>query len=94
MITRYLFWAEAAELEYTDEFHAHITFESCEHGLRCDISLCNDEDELFIGTIISKEYDMDDTHQYAENMLSDKDYCLSVWRHHHKRKKKGSNATR
>ena len=33
MITRYLYWEEAAELEYTDEFHAHITFESCEHGL-------------------------------------------------------------
>ena len=94
MITRYLYWEEVAELEYTDEFHAHITFESCEHGLRCDISLCNDDDEIIIGTIISREYDMQMSHVYSENMLSDKEYCLSVWRQHHKRKKKRSNVTR
>lgn len=94
MITRYLYWEEVAELEYTDEFISRIAFKSCKHGLRCDIFLCDDNDEIIIGTIISKEYDMDDTHQYAENMLSDKEYCLSVWRQHHKRKKKRSNVTR
>ena len=94
MITRYLYLEEVAELEYTDEFISRIAFKSCKHGLRCDISLCDDDDEIIIGTIISREYDMQMSHTYAENLLSDQNFCLSAWRQHHKRKKKRSNVTR
>ncbi len=96
MITRYLFWAEVLELEYTDDFHAHVTFKSTEHGLRCEISLCDGEgdEELVIGTIISKEYDMEASHDYAVNMLEDEDFCFNAWRQHSKRRRKRKNAAR
>lgn len=96
MTTRFLFFAEGIELDYTDRFHAHITQKSTEHGLRCEIALCDGEcdNEIVIGTIISKDYDMEATHQYAENMLNDREYCLDVWREHCRRRRKRYNAAR
>lgn len=96
MTTRFLFFAEGIELDYTDRFHAHITQESTEHGLRCEISLCDGEgnNEIVIGTIISKDYDMEATLQYAKNMLSNEEYCLDAWKDHCRRKRRRSNAAR
>ena len=37
--------------------------------------------KLCIGSILTKEYNISEAHEYAMNMLSDEDYCDSVWEH-------------
>ena len=85
MITRYIFNAEAVELEYTDKFHGLIEYKTTEDGLRFDVYLVdndNFDNRHHIGTIINSEYDIEDCHDYCENMLDDEDYCKSVWKNY------------
>lgn len=90
MKTRYFYTLKVIELDYAKDYHAHIEYEAThEHGLRCEISLADNEDdsELVIGTITTGG-SMEDCEVYAFNMLSDEDYCSSVWKEHIKRRNK------
>ena len=85
MITRYIFNAETVELEYTNKFHGLIEYKTTEDGLRFDVYLVdndNFDNRHHIGTIINSEYDIEDCHDYCENMLDDEDYCKSVWKNY------------
>lgn len=94
MITRYFYQNECIELEYTDKFHSHVELESGPYGLTCTVSLANDndEDELIIGNLVSKEYDRCNCYNYSRSLLSDEEYCLGVWTDYIKRKKKNHAA--
>ena len=88
--TRYFYTLKVIELDYAKDYHAHVEFETYEHGLRCEISLADNEDdsELVIGTITTKDGSMEECQNYAISMLSDEDYCSSVWQEHTKRRNK------
>ena len=90
METVYFFWTEYIKFDYTDMFLAQIEFESTEErGLHCQIFLVekNGDSKYKIGGISSPEYDMDMMHQFAQNLISRKDYLLSMWRKHHRKNK-------
>lgn len=76
--------AEVIELDYTEEFLAVIDMYSSEYGLKCDVQLQSTESEVtkIIATATSKNYDIDDIHEYAMNVLRDENYCKDVWAHH------------
>ena len=83
MITRYIFNAEAVELEYTDKFHGLIEYETTKDGLRFDVFLVDNDDfddRHHIGTIINSKYDIVECHDYCENILDDESFCKSVWK--------------
>lgn len=86
MKTIYWYQAEVFELEYTKNFHGILEMKSCEHGLRADIILedSKSDDETIIGICISREYDIEECHDYACTLLQNRDYCLSVWRNYTK----------
>lgn len=73
------------EPEYTDLFHCHIEFETIEHGLRCDVTLVdnNDSDKsITIATGFSEESNMKKLYEDAENLLNNKKYCIGVFKKH------------
>ena len=81
----HIYQIEVLEPEYTDLFHCHIEFETIEHGLRCDVTLVDNDDSynrLTIATAISEGYDMAELHSDAIDLLSDKRYCLGVFKKH------------
>ena len=85
MKTVHIYQIEILEPEYTNLFHCHIEFETIEHGLRCDVTLVdnNDSDKrLTIATAISEGYDMAELHADAIDLLSDKKYCIGVFKKH------------
>ena len=96
MKTVFYYQAEAIDLEYTDKFHAFIEFESVEGGLRCEITLAdsNGEDEFHIGSITSPDYDIERMHDFAENMLNNRDYCNEIWRRKTREKRRNNAARR
>ena len=85
MKTVHIYQIEILEPEYTNLFHCHIEFETIEHGLRCDVTLVDNDDSdnrLTIATAISEGYDMAELHSDAIDLLSDKKYCLGVFKKH------------
>lgn len=85
MKTVHIYQIEILEPEYTNLFHCHIEFETIEHGLRCDVTLVDNDDSdnrLTIATAISEGYDMVELHIDAIDLLSDKKYCLGVFKKH------------
>ena len=85
MKTVHIYQIEILEPEYTNLFHCHIEFETIEHGLRCDVTLVDNDDSdnrLTIATAISEGYDMAELHADAIDLLSDKKYCLGVFKKH------------
>lgn len=69
-------------VDYTELFHFHIEFESIEPGLQCTITQTDGEKEILLGRIISKEYDMDESFQFAYNLMNNEDYCMDIWNKH------------
>lgn len=85
MKTVHIYQIEILEPEYTNLFHCHIEFETIEHGLRCDVTLVDNDDSdnrLTIATAISEGYDMSELHADAIDLLSDKKYCIGVFKKH------------
>ncbi len=85
MRTVHIYQVEVLELEYTDRFHAHIEFESVKEGLRCDVTLVdndNHEKSITIATAISSEYEMEELHNDAIHFLKNKSYCIGVFNRH------------
>ena len=83
MKTSHIYQIEIIEPEYTDLFHCHIEFETIEHGLRCDVTLVDNEDSdnrLTIASAISEGYDMGELHDDAISILNRKDYCINVFK--------------
>ena len=75
--------AEVLELEHTDEYIGVIEMQSTELGLRCDVKLedVHSDSSLLIATCLSKEYNIQELHDYAESVLQDEEYCESAWKH-------------
>lgn len=88
MKTVYYYWTEYLEMDYSDDFLAQIEFESRDNGLCCDISLIGKDGKVKhrIGGISSPDYEMERMHKFAMNLLSDKDYVLSIWKEHQREK--------
>lgn len=85
MKTKHIYQIEILEPDYTDLFHCHIEFETIEHGLRCDITLVDNDDSdnrLTIATAISEGYDMAELHDDAIKLLSNQRYCIGVFNKH------------
>ena len=85
MKTTHIYQIEVLIPEYTDLFHCHIEFETIEHGLKCDVTLVDNDDSdnrLTIATAISEGYDMSELHADAIDLLSNKRYCLGVFKKH------------
>ena len=85
MKTVHIYQIEVLEPDYTNLFHCHIEFETIEHGLRCDVTLVDNDDsdnKLTIATAISEGYDMAELHSDAIDLLNDKKYCLGVFKKH------------
>ena len=83
MTTVHIYQIEVLELDYTNLFHCHIEFETIEHGLRCDVTLVDNDDSdnrLTIATAISEGYDMSELHADAIDLLNNKRYCLGVFK--------------
>lgn len=84
MKTVHIHQAEIIEFEERDtDYLGLIETMSTEHGLQTYIMLMDYEEKvkLCIGSILTKEYNLSESHEYAINMLSDEDYCDSVWEH-------------
>ena len=85
MKTVHIYQIEVLEPNYTNLFHCHIEFETIEHGLRCDVTLVDNNDSdnrLTIETAISEGYDMAELHGDAIDLLNNKKYCLGVFKKH------------
>lgn len=87
MRTIHIHQAEIIEFEERESnYIAAIESQTIEAGLQTYIILMDPEEEvkLVIGSILTKEYDISEAHNYAMNMLADQDYCDSVWAHNKK----------
>ena len=85
MKTVHIFQIEILKPDYTDLFHCHIEFETIEYGLRCDVTLVDNDDSdnrLTIATAISEGYDMAELHSDAIDLLNNKRYCIGVFKKH------------
>ena len=85
MKTTHIYQIEVLIPEYTDLFHCHIEFETVDNGLRCDVTLVDNNDSdnsLTIATGYSEGYDMARLHSDAIDLLSDKTYCIGVFKKH------------
>lgn len=85
MKTRHIYQIEILEPDYTDLFHCHIEFETIEHGLRCDVTLVDNDDSdnnIRIATAISRDYSIAELHDDAIDLLNNKRYCIGVFNKH------------
>lgn len=69
-------------VDYSDVFHFHIEFESVKHGLQCSIIQTDGEKEIHIGGILSKGYDIEESMEFAMDLINNKNYCLGIWNKH------------
>ena len=87
MNTVHIHQLEIIEFEEREsDYLAAIETQTTESGLQTYILLMDPEEEvkLVIGSILTKEYNISEAHEYAMNMLGDQDYCDSVWEHNKK----------
>ena len=73
--------ATCYDLGYTHEFVGIIDIQDTEHGLRGDVILESTKSDarLIVGTCISKDGSAGEISEYCKNLLSNEDYCKSIF---------------